>query len=86
MLDGGSMKSKNDVSWWSAIGLVSGAFHQIVSCPSRVLSQPDSSAANRPILSDKASLATVRSDFQALAMWRVTSGKLMPSRQYHSSG
>ena len=76
----------NDESWCNAMDFVFGGFHQMVSCPRRAPSHPASAAAARPISADSTSWATVRSDFHALAMWRVTSGRLMPSRQYHSSG
>jgi hypothetical protein len=83
---GGSRKSMKELSWWCATGLVFGAFHQMVSWPSRAPDQPHSDEAARPMSAESASRATARSAFQAFAMWRMTSGRLMPSRQYHSSG
>jgi hypothetical protein len=58
--------------------------------PDRILPQPRavpgaSPAAKRPRLSDRTSFATVRSAFQALPMCRVTSGRLMPSRQWRDT-
>lgn len=56
------------VSWCRVTGLVPAGFHQIVSTPMRTPSQPVSAQAARPISGDRASLATVRSAFQALLM------------------